>query len=381
MIYFDNAATTQVSQNAANAAYDMLVNNYGNPSSPHSAGFKAEQKINSAKEEIAAALKVKPYEIFFTSGGTESNNLAILGCAECYKRTANKIITLNTEHPSVKQTFEELSKRGFEVVFADIDKKGYVDKQKLMELIDSNTLMVSIMHINNEFGTIQDIEEIAKAVKSKNKNVIFHTDGVQGFGKHKINLKNIDLYSFSAHKIHAPKGIGGLYIKNGIRLKSIMFGGEQQNKIRPGTENTAGIAALCAACRDSFDNIDKNFDNVSKIKSCLIDITNDIDDVYVNGDVEKGSPYILSLDFKSIKGEVLVHALEKKEIYVSTGSACSTKSNKKTAVYYINPDSEGTIRFSFSSLNSIEQAEECKNALKEIVPKLRIYKSKNVIRR
>jgi cysteine desulfurase len=241
-------------------------------------------------------------------------------------------------------------------------------------MVDENTLMISIMQVNNEFGTIQDTDAIAKAVKTKNPKTIIHVDGVQGFGKHRINLKNIDLYSFSGHKIHAPKGIGGLYVKKGIRLKSIIYGGQQQGTVRPGTENTSGIAGLGTACEDAFSSIDERAERVKAVKECMAEIVNETDGIFINGDFENGSPYILSLDFKGIRGEVLVHALEKKDIYVSTGSACSTRSKKKPAVYYINPDSEGTVRFSFSGLNTVEEAQECKKALMEIVPTLRMYK-------
>lgn len=375
MIYFDNSATTKINEEVLKEIVSTMNNNFANASSLHRLGYESERKIIDAKKGIANIIGGNEEEIYFTSGGTESNNIAIIGVCEAYKKYGNKVITTKIEHPSVLKCFNELENRGFDVCYLDVDSKGYIDINNLLNEIDEKTIFVSIMYVNNEIGTIQNINEIGKKIKEKNKNTIFHTDAVQAFGKIKIDIKYIDLMSVSGHKIHAQKGIGFLYIKNGIRLNNIIFGAGQQKGIRSGTINNEGIIGLCKASEIAYKNLDENFIKVSKIKNEIMSLKDKIENVYINGDEENAIPYILSLSFKDVKGEVLLHSLEDKNIFVSTGSACSSKSKKDlSTIYYINKDNLGsTIRISFSSDNTIEEAKEFNKAVLEIVPMLRMY--------
>jgi len=378
LIYFDNAATTKISPSVLEKVIYMLENNFANPSSLHKLGFNAEMEIKKSKKIISSCLNVLPEEIIFTSGGTEANNMAVIGTARAYKRAGNNIITVNTEHSSVTECFKMLEQNGFNVTYIDVDKKGYVDIDMLSRNINDKTILVSIMHINNEIGTVQDIEKIGKIIKEKNTKTLFHVDAVQSFGKYKIDIKNIDLLSLSGHKIHSPKGIGALYIKKGVKIKPIIIGGGQQGGLRSGTENVSGICGLSTAAENACKNMYENFDKVSAVKNKLLEITDLIEDVSVNGDAENGSPYILNLSFKDIKAEVLLHALEDKNIFVSTGSACSSKQkkHKKVMDYIDSYKAESAIRFSFCENNTVEEAQQCIDELIKIVPVLRKYKSR-----
>ena len=378
MIYFDNSATTKVYDEVLEEIVDAMKNNFANSSSLHRLGYETEQRVIKAKKYIANIINGKEDEIYFTSGGTESNNIAIFGVCDAYKKYGNKIITTKIEHPSVLKCFNELEKRGFEVCYLDVDSKGYINIEELTNQVNDNTILVSVMYVNNEIGTIQNIDEIGKKIKEKNKNTIFHTDAVQAFGKLKINVKNIDLMSVSGHKIHAQKGIGFLYVKNGIRLNNIIFGAGQQKGLRSGTINNEGIIGLYKASEIAYKNLDENFNKVYNIRKGIISLKDKIENMSINGDEEKGIPYILSLSFKDVKGEVLLHALEDKNIFVSTGSACGSKGKKDlSTIHYVNEENIGsTIRVSFSSDNTIEQAKEFNKAILEIVPMLRIYKKR-----
>ena len=378
MIYFDNSATTKVYDEVLEEIVDAMKNNFANSSSLHRLGYETEQRVIKAKKYIANIINGKEDEIYFTSGGTESNNIAIFGVCDAYKKYGNKIITTKIEHPSVLKCFHELEKRGFEVCYLDVDSKGYINIEELINQVNDNTILVSVMYVNNEIGTIQNIDEIGKKIKEKNKNTIFHTDAVQAFGKLKINVKNIDLMSVSGHKIHAQKGIGFLYVKNGIRLNNIIFGAGQQKGLRSGTINNEGIIGLYKASEIAYKNLDENFNKVYNIRKEIISLKDKIENMSINGDEEKGIPYILSLSFKDVKGEVLLHALEDKNIFVSTGSACGSKGKKDlSTIHYVNEENVGsTIRVSFSSDNTIEQAKEFNKAILEIVPMLRIYKKR-----
>ncbi len=375
MIYFDNASTTEICEPVLNKLNDFLKNSFANPSSLHSLGFEVEKQITSARKQIASAIKASPEEIYFTSGGTEANNTAILGIADAYKRRGNKVITTNIEHPSVSDSFKELKKRGFETVILEVDEKGYIDIDKLKKEVDDNTILVSIMYVNNEVGTIQDIEQIYKTIKSQNKDCIFHTDCVQAFGKHHINCKFADALSVSSHKINSVKGVGALYLKKGVRCSNLHLGGGQEQGFRPGTENTSGIAAFGLAAEIACKDIDENIKKVKEVKSQLMKITDKLDNVYVNGDSKKASPYILSLSFKDVKGEVLLHALENDGIYVATGSACSSraKEKKKIVDYLIDGRGQSTVRFSFCRYNTVEEAEAVILSLEKNVPMLRMF--------
>ncbi len=375
MIYFDNSATTKIDDEVLKEVVETMNNNFANASSLHKLGYEVEQKITNAKKVIANIIGAKEDEIYFTSGGTESNNIAILGVCDAYKKYGNKIITTKIEHPSVLKCFNELENRGFEVCYLDVDNRGYIDIDNLINEVDENTIFVSIMYVNNEIGTIQKIDEIGKRIKEKNKNTIFHTDAVQSFGKLKINVKYIDLMSVSGHKIHAQKGIGFLYVRNGVRLNNIIFGAGQQKGLRSGTINNEGIIGIYKASEKAYKNLEENFQKIREVREEIIKLKDKIENMSINGDEENGIPYILSLSFKDVKGEVLLHSLEEKGIYVSTGSACGSKSKKNLSmIYYVNEENLGsTIRVSFSFDNTLEEAKQFNEAILEIIPKLRMY--------
>ncbi len=375
MIYFDNSATTKVSDEVIKKMTYIMSEEFGNPSSLHSFGFSAEKEITSAKKIISKILKANENEIFFTSGGTEANNLAVLGAANSYKKSGNHIVVSKIEHPSVLEAYKKLENTGFSVSYIDVDEKGYVDIMQLQDTINENTILVSIMCVNNEIGTIQDIEKISKIIKNKNSKTLFHVDCVQSFCKHTINSKHADLITLSAHKIHGPKGVGALFIKKGVRLEPIIIGGKQQNEIRSGTENVPGIAGFAIAAETMNNNINENYKKVSSVKNKLAEIKNKLPDIFINGDYENGSPYILNMSFSGIKGETLLHFLENKNIFVSTGSACMNNHKKHIGtVDVIGGIGENSLRFSFSKENTVSEAEECLLTLIEAIPFLRQYK-------
>lgn len=349
-IYLDNAATTKPIQESIDRMVYVLEKVFGNPSSLHQKGIDAEKIIKAAAEFFAGKLACNKEEIIFTSGGTESNNLAILGVANAYKRYGNKIITTNIEHSSVKETMKFLSKNGFEIYTLKVDNRGYVDLDELTAAIDENTILVSIMHVNNEIGTVQDITAIGSLIKRLNKNTFFHVDAVQGFAKYPISVKQakIDLLSVSAHKFYAPKGVGFLYKGANVRVKNIIFGGGQQNNLRSGTENVAGIAAMQISAEIMFKKYKDCQDSMSENKKYFATkILETIENTKVNGDLENGAFHILNVTFGGVKAEVLLHALEAEGIFVSSGSACSSNSVKKETTLTAIGEKEGAIRFSF----------------------------------
>lgn len=375
MIYFDNASTTKISKTVLDELFNVLKNDFANPSSLHSLGFDVEKKITKARKQIASVIKADHGEIYFTSGGTEANNTAILGIADAYKRRGNKVITTNIEHPSVADSFKQLEKQGFEVVTLNVDEKGCINISDLEKEVDERTILVSIMYVNNEFGTVQNMEQIYNTIKSKNENCIFHTDCVQAFCKHNIDSKYADAISVSSHKINSVKGVGALYIKKGVRVSNLHFGGGQEKGFRPGTENSPGIIAFGLAAETAYKNMEENWSKVSEIKKELLKITENIDDVYINGDKDKGSPYILNLSFKDVKGEVLLHALENEKIYVATGSACSSraKEKKKIVDYLVDGRGQNAVRFSFCGDNTVDEAREVVKSLNKNIPILRMF--------
>ncbi|MBQ7265474.1 MAG: cysteine desulfurase [Firmicutes bacterium] len=373
MIYFDNASTTEVCEDIKENLKDIL-DMYANPGSLHSFGFECEKQVEKARKQVAEAMGADKDTLYFTSGGTEANNTAILGAAERNKRRGKRVVTCLTEHPSVLESFHELERRGFEVIRLKVDEKGYIDKEELKESINQETVLVSLMAVNNEYGTIQPIEELSRIVKEKNKDCLFHTDCVQAFGKEDINFPQVDLISISAHKIHALKGCGALYVKKGVNINNLHFGGQQERRLRPGTENTFGIFAFGRAAELLKDRQAQR-EHVLSVKKELLNIKQELEGVYVNGDEEKGSPYILNISFENVKGEVLLHALEEKGIFVSTGAACSSraKEKKKTVDLLKEGRGAGAVRFSFSRYNTVEEATFCVGVLKEIIPFLREF--------
>ncbi|MDA3846608.1 MAG: cysteine desulfurase family protein [Vallitaleaceae bacterium] len=382
-IYFDHAATTKVMPEIAEAICNSMVNDYGNPSSLHRLGMNAEKLITTAKQTISAQLRVTPSEIYFTSGGTEANNLGIMGIATAYQRNGRHLITTPIEHASVKATYELLEEQGFEVSYVKVDDNGLVDQADLVRLIRKDTILVSIMHVNNEIGIIQNIEDLGKILKQTNPSTLFHVDGIQAFGKIVTLPKKwlVDAYAISGHKIHGPKGIGAIYIRKGILIKPMIIGGHQQKDVRSGTENVPGIVGIDGATKCVIMSMVENYKKVEAIKSYLIKGLECFDSVRINSPNDhRFSTYILSVSFVGIRGEVLLHALEEQGIYVSTGSACS--SNKSKAAGFLSvlgrtkEEVAGNIRFSFDPTNTFEEIDVLLKVLKEIVPMLLRYQRK-----
>lgn len=328
-IYLDNAATSKVDPAAVNAVEDCLFANFGNPSSPHTLGLQAEKIIKNARQLLAELLGIKSNEIVFTSGGTESNNLAIQGAAAAYKQRGNHLITSSVEHSSVHNVFSELEKEGWEVDRLGVDKKGRIDLKELKSLLREDTVLVSLIHVNNELGTIEPVYKAAEIIKNNNQRTIFHVDGVQAFAKiySKLNKSKIDLYSISGHKIHAPKGVGALFIRKGVELRPLVFGGGQENQLRSGTENVpaiAGLGAVLAKIKKITAAGEKN-KKLLKKKDYLLQKLKQIENIHVNSPAD-GAPHIINISLTDIRGETMVHALEAENIYVSTGSACTSDS-------------------------------------------------------
>ena len=379
-IYLDNAATTRVSPQAAETVKNIMCDEFGNPSSMHSKGARAERIVRESAKKIADILKVKEKEIYFTSGGTESNNWALIGVAEANKRKGNRIITSKIEHASVAAAVDFLSEHGYDVVKIGTDKNGVLNLDELEEAIDDKTILVSVMAVNNEIGTLQPLEEIGCIIKRKNPNVIFHSDAIQAFGKMRLNPKRlgVDMLSVSGHKIHAPKGIGFLYISEKIRISPLIYGGGQQNGMRSGTDNVPGIAALAQAAEDAYSNIDEIRDKMYGLRSRLINGLSGIEDVVINSPENTlSAPHIVNVSFLGIRSEVMLHALEERGIYVSAGSACSShKRSLSPTLLAIGCDknrAESALRFSFCDETSEEEIDSAISAISEIVPMLRKY--------
>ncbi len=381
MIYFDNAATTRASEQVAEKMTEMLCHNFGNPASVNKLGLQVEKEIKKTTEILSRGIHCKTNEIYYTSGGTEGDNWAIFGTAEGYQRQGKHLITTKIEHPAVKKPMETLEQKGYDITWLSVDKKGKIDLEELKQSIRKDTILVSIILINNETGVIQDVEKIGKIIKQQNENTLFHVDAVQAFGKYAIDVEkmNIDLLTMSAHKINGPKGVGMLYKRQGLKVKPYILGGGQQQGQRSGTENGAGVAGLGVAADICFQNMKKNQQTIFDVKRTLAEgILNDIADVQINGDtLEQSSPYVLNVTFKGLRSEVLLHALESKDIFVSAGSACDSKkkvgSPVLTAMGLPFNEIEGAVRFSFCQYNTVEEAQECVKQLKEIVPFLRKY--------
>jgi len=382
VLYFDNAATTPVRPEVIQAITECLKNDFGNPSSLHRLGIAAEKRMKESRENVAAILKVKPGEIIFTSGGTEANNLAIIGGAYANKRKGKHCITTTIEHPSVLNAFSFLEREGFDVTYLSVDKNGIVDLNELERALRPDTILVSIMHVNNEIGSIQPIKEIGTTLKNHEAHPLFHVDSIQSFGKIDFSPEewNIDLLSLSGHKIHAPKGVGALYIKSGTIIRPLLWGGEQENSLRSGTENLPGIVGIGKACELINGKLDINYNKMDRLKKLFRQgIESNIPEAIIHGnDEEKSVPYIISISFPGIPGEVLLHALEEKGVYVSTGSACSSRKKKISHVLRAlgldDKTAEGTVRFSFSPLNTEEEVNAGLEILIQSIKQLRRFK-------
>lgn len=383
-IYLDNAATTKTYKEVNAAITDVLTNNWGNPSSKHILGFNAEKCIRHAAENIANVLGVNAKEIIFTSCATEANNMAIFGAAEKKARKGKHIITSAIEHSSVKEPFIELERRGYDVTFIPVDNLGKVDVEKLKSSLTEETTLVSIMSVNNEIGTVQPIEEIGKIVKEYNKDIIFHTDAVQAFGKVDINIKSshIDMLSVSAHKFHGPKGIGFLYKKDGVQINPLIYGGGQQKGMRSGTECVPLICGMDAAVTKTFDNDAKSrIAKERELRDFFISELLKMDSVIVNGGKKEDmAPHVISATFEGVRAEVLLHSLEDEGIYVSSGSACSSNrpgiSSVLEAIGLKKDLLDSTIRFSLSEEITKENIEYAISVLNKLLPFLRQFKRK-----
>lgn len=379
-VYLDNSATTKCYDEVVELVCRVMCEDYGNPSSMHHKGVEAEQYVRYAKETLARLMKVNEKEILFTSGGTESDNIALIGTAMAHHRRGRHLITTRMEHPAVLQTMAYLERQGFDVTYLSVDREGRIRLQELERAIRKDTILVSIMHVNNEIGSVQPIAEAGELIKRCNPQTLFHVDAVQGFGKFRIypSRMNVDLLSVSAHKIHGPKGVGFLYIRAGARVNPIIYGGGQQKGMRSGTENVPGIAGLAKAADLVYANLDQDVDRMYELRQKLIDGVGRIEDVRVNGcPGREGAPHIVSLSVCGVRSEVLLHALEEKEIYVSAGSACSSNkpqiSDTLKAIGVERDLLGSTIRFSLSVFTTAAEIEYTIQALEEMVPMLRKY--------
>ena len=379
-IYLDNSATTRCFPEAAALMNEIFLEDYGNPSSMHHRGVTAERRVLEAKKTLAGLLKVKEKNLYFTSCGTESDNLAIIGGALAAQRRGRHLITTRIEHPAVLEAMKYLEAQGFEITYLGVDRDGLVSAEEAAAAVRPDTILVSVMHTNNEIGSVQPIEEIGRAVKAVNPRVLFHVDAVQGFGKSLILPKrmHIDLLAASGHKIHGPKGVGLLYVADGARLEPLLHGGGQQGGMRSGTENVPGIAGMALAAKLLCGNLDEDRQRLFAMKNRLIDRLREIPDIEFNGRTdETAAPHILSVRVRGVRAEVLLHALEDKGIYVSSGSACSSNHPRpsETLAAIGTPASEmdNSIRMSLSVMNTMEEMDAAAQAVGEIVPLLRKY--------
>ena len=376
-IYLDNSATTKPYQEVVDKMVLALTTQYGNPSSIYKKGIEVEREIKEIRRNIARSLGAKETEIYFTSGGTECNNTIIRSVANLNKKTKNHIISTVIEHPSVLNTLKDLEADGFEVTYLPVGKDGKISLEDLKNAIKKETILVSVMHVNNEIGTIQPIEEIGKYLKSLDEKVYFHVDGVQSYAKIKFRPSryNIDFMSVSGHKLHGPKGIGFMYVKENNRIKPLLTGGGQEIGIRSGTENVPGIYGIGEAVRILNQDLEGTIDKIRGLRDLLKEeILANIDNVKINSP-EDGVCHVLNVSFRGVRGEVLLHYLEQKEIYVSTGTACSSKkkgSHVLNAIGLTPDEIEGAIRFSLSDLNTKEEIMKTVEVLKESVSDLRM---------
>ena len=375
--YFDNAATTRVAPEVQDIVKKVMDLDYGNPSSRHRKGAEAEQYIKEAQDIIAGTLKAEPKEIIFTSGGTESNNMALIGAAFANRRRGNHIISTRIEHASVYNPLLFLEEQGFRITFLNVDRQGHVDPEELKQAICPETILVSVMMVNNEIGAIEPIEEIGKIIKKANPDIVFHVDAIQAYGKLKISVKRckIDLLSVSGHKIHGPKGTGFLYVRDKVKLRPIIYGGGQQRDFRSGTENVPGIAGLGMAAKLIYTNHTEKIEKIRQVKDTFLTGVRKLNGVVDNSGE---APHIASVSFRGIeRSEVLLHALEAKGVYCSSGSACSSNhpaiSGTLKAIGVEDELLNATLRFSFSVYSSVEEAEYAVQVLAEELPKRREF--------
>jgi len=386
-IYLDNGATTRQFDEVTALMADVASNKYGNPSSLHTKGIEAEKLVRSARKTIAETLGADPREIYFTSGGTESNNLAVIGYLEANPRRGNHIITTKIEHPSVLEVYRHLEEKGYRVDYVGVDGNGMVDLEQLREKLSRETVLISVIAVNNEMGAMQKFGEISSIRDELSPQAIIHADAVQAYCKVAIKPKEsgIGLMSFSSHKIHGPKGIGALYVSEKLKIKPLLYGGGQESLLRSGTENVPGIAGFGLAAAMMFERLDDNYRKVRFLKELFIEKLSSSGIGHRIVSPPDGSPYIVNVAFEGIRGEVLLHHLEQRDIYVSTGSACSSRKNTRSHVLEamgIPADLiYGAVRFSFSPFNTEQEIVMVVEVLKEIIPVVKIRKREKSRRR
>lgn len=378
--YFDNAATTRCSNGAKEVMMQVLSVDYGNPSSLHRKGMEGENYIREVRKNICKTLKAGENELIFTSGGTEANNLAIIGAAMANRRQGMHLITTKIEHPAVAAPMRYLEEQGFSVTWLDVDSDGLISLEQLRDAVKEETILASVMYVNNEIGAVEPVAEAAKIIKEKNPLALFHVDAIQAYGKYVIHpgKLGIDLMSVSGHKIHGPKGSGFLYAKEKTRLKPVIYGGGQQRGIRSGTENVPGIAGMGQAAKEAYEEFGKKQEHLFQLKDAFLSGIADVEWAKINGRTGRDSaPHIISLSVEGVRSEVLLHALENKQIYVSAGSACASnkpaKSSTLQAIGVKKDLLESTVRISFSPENTLEEVNYCLDILKELTPRLRKF--------
>ncbi|MCF0132886.1 MAG: cysteine desulfurase [Blautia sp.] len=378
--YFDNSATTRCYDEVKDIVIQTMTEDFGNPSAMHQKGVEAERYVKESAAILAKLLKVNEKEIFFTSGGTESDNLALIGAAMANQRSGNHIVTTAVEHAAVLQPMEFLRRQGFELTILPVDKRGVLEPGALKEALRPDTILVSVMYVNNEVGSVMPVDEIAKTVHEMSPKALFHVDAIQGFGKYVIHPKKagIDLLSVSGHKIHGPKGVGFLYVNSKVKVQPQMLGGGQQNGMRSGTDNVPGIAGLGKAAYISYLDRSQKNEHLYRLKEQLVNGLVEMEQVVIHGmPVREGAPHIVSACFSGIRSEVLLHTLEERGIYISAGSACSSHKRKPSAVLTamgLEPaDIACTVRFSFAEENTPEEVDYTLGVLREVLPMLRRY--------
>ena len=379
-VYFDNSATTVVDPEVRDLMIRVMQEDYGNAASLHKKGVDAERYVRRAKEQIAATLKCEPKQIYFTSGGTESNNWALIGAAFANRRAGTHLITTLVEHPSVKNTMKFLEENGFTVTWLSVDEDGLVSAEEVRDALRPDTILVSVMQVNNEIGALEPVKEIGEMLHRVRPDVLFHVDAIQAYGKYGIYPKkqHIDLLSVSGHKLHGPKGIGFLYIADRVKIRPLIYGGGQQKGLRSGTENVPGEAGLGLAAEKAYRNLDENTGKMREVKERMIEGLSGIPGTHMNGRTGADSaPHILSCSFDGVRSEVLLHALEERGIYVSSGSACASSHpseiNTLMGIGLPKERQEGTLRFSFCDENTVEEADYVLEALREVLPVLRRF--------
>lgn len=379
-VYFDNSATTRCYDSVKDIVIRTMTEDFGNPSAMHLKGVEAEKYVKDSEARLARILKVQEKEILFTSGGTESDNLALIGAAMANKRSGNHIITTAVEHPAVSQPALFLQEQGFEVTYLPVDSRGVVKLDALEAVLRPDTILVSVMYVNNEVGAVMPVEEIGRRIREKSPKALFHVDAIQAFGKYRIYPKKmgIDLLSVSSHKIHGPKGVGFLYINEKAKIQPQILGGGQQSGMRSGTDNVPGIAGFGVAAEEIYRNLDANVEKMYCLKEHIAKELTKIPDIRINGmELREGAPQILSISVMGVRSEVLLHSLEERGIFISAGSACSSHKRKPSstlaAMGMPKDQIESTVRLSFSEENTVEEADYFLQVMEEMVPMLRRY--------